>query len=62
LLFAYYSVDFVRPQVNWNAILPADVQDGLSEELATRLVLGPDSNVRYAGEVMARNLAGPARE
>ena len=58
LLFGYYSVDFVRPQVNWNAILSPTTQAQLSEELAYRLVLGPDSNVRLAGEIMEKDVAG----
>jgi ectoine hydroxylase-related dioxygenase (phytanoyl-CoA dioxygenase family) len=56
LLFGYYSVDFIRPQVNWNAVLSLQTQAELNEELFTRLVLGPESNVRYAGEIMARDL------
>jgi ectoine hydroxylase-related dioxygenase (phytanoyl-CoA dioxygenase family) len=57
LLFGYYSADFVRPQVNWNAVLSPQVQAQLSEELFDRLVLGPDSNLRYASEIMARDIA-----
>jgi ectoine hydroxylase-related dioxygenase (phytanoyl-CoA dioxygenase family) len=48
LLFGYYSVDFLRPQVNWNAILPAEVQDSLDAELFERLGLGPAANVHHA--------------
>ena len=58
LLFGYYSLDFVRPQVNWNAILSPATQAQVSEELAYRLVLGPESNTRLAGEIMARDVAG----
>lgn len=59
LLFAYYSVDFIRPQVNWNAVLSPETQAQLDQELFMRLVLGPESNVRHAGEIMARNLGSP---
>ncbi len=53
LLFAYYSADFVRPQVNWNALLSAATQSALSGELHARLGLGPAANVRVAGEILS---------
>ena len=56
LLFGYYSVDFIRPQVNWNTVLSPQTQAEASEELAYRLVLGPASNMGYASDIMARDL------
>jgi ectoine hydroxylase-related dioxygenase (phytanoyl-CoA dioxygenase family) len=52
LLFAYYSVDFLRPQVNHNVTLSAQTQASLSPELFARLKLGPDSNTRVGGEII----------
>jgi fumagillin biosynthesis dioxygenase len=54
LLFAYYSADFLRPQVNWNALLSPTTQRGLSDEMREWLGLGPAANVRVAGTVLAR--------
>ncbi len=54
LLFGYYSADFLRPQVNWNVILSAETQRGLSAELHRRLGLGPGANVRIGGETLAK--------
>ncbi|MBM4383840.1 MAG: phytanoyl-CoA dioxygenase family protein [Deltaproteobacteria bacterium] len=52
LLFAYYSVDFLRPQVNHNVTLSAETQARLSPELFARLKLGADSNLRIGGEII----------
>lgn len=52
LLFGYYSVDFLRPQVNHNVTLSAETQARLSPELFERLKLGPDSNSRVGGEII----------
>jgi ectoine hydroxylase-related dioxygenase (phytanoyl-CoA dioxygenase family) len=52
LLFGYYSVDFLRPQVNHNVTLSAETQARLSPELFARLKLGPDSNSRVGGEII----------
>jgi fumagillin biosynthesis dioxygenase len=30
MLFAYYSTDFIRPQMNWALCLPSDVQSGMN--------------------------------
>lgn len=48
LLFGYYSVPFLRPQVNWNAALSAETQAGLDEEMRALLGLGVDANVGQA--------------
>jgi len=47
LLFGYYTLDFVRPQVNWNAALSAETIRDLPAELFHRLGLGPTGNVRH---------------
>ena len=52
LLFAYYCLDFLRPQVNFNATLSAQTQAAVGEELFMRLVLGPNANSRVAAEVL----------
>lgn len=52
LLFAYYSADFLRPQVNFNATLSAQTQAALAPELFERLKLGPDANSRVGGEII----------
>jgi ectoine hydroxylase-related dioxygenase (phytanoyl-CoA dioxygenase family) len=54
LLFGYYSADFVRPQVNWNAALSEETQAGLDAQLYERLGLGPAANVRVAAELLQR--------
>ena len=58
LLFGYYSVDFLRPQVNHNVQLSAATKASLSPELFALLGLGPEANTRVAGEVLG---AGPPR-
>jgi ectoine hydroxylase-related dioxygenase (phytanoyl-CoA dioxygenase family) len=55
LLFGYYSADFLRPQVNWNALLSATTQDALDPWMRQRLGLDAAANVRVAAEVL-----GPA--
>jgi len=52
LLFGYYSADFLRPQVNFNAMLSAETQARVSPELFARLKLGPDANSRVGGEII----------
>ena len=56
LLFGYYCVDFLRPQVNWNATLSSATQAQVSTELAELLGLGPTGNTRVAGEVLSARL------
>ncbi len=47
LLFGYYSMDFLRPQVNWNASLSTHVIETLPPALFDRLGLGAAGNVRH---------------
>jgi ectoine hydroxylase-related dioxygenase (phytanoyl-CoA dioxygenase family) len=54
LLFGYYSADFLRTQVNWNAVLSPTTQSGLDDALRQRLGLDPDANTRVGGELLTR--------
>jgi ectoine hydroxylase-related dioxygenase (phytanoyl-CoA dioxygenase family) len=54
MLFAYYSADFIRTQSNWNAALPAPVQDSLDDEQRALFGLGPAGNVRIGGGLTRR--------
>lgn len=56
MLFGYYSADFLRPQVNWNALLPAELQSSLDPELFRRLGLMAEGNVHHAGELLQLKL------
>lgn len=56
LLFGYYSADFLRPQVNWNALLPVELQNSLDPELFRRLGLMVEGNARHAGELLQLKL------
>jgi ectoine hydroxylase-related dioxygenase (phytanoyl-CoA dioxygenase family) len=49
MLFAYYSVDFIRQQMNWEGVLPAEVKAGLDDDARTMLGLGPQGNTRIGG-------------
>jgi len=53
LLFGYYTLDFIRPQVNWNAVLSPETIADLSPELFERLGLGPAGNVRHGSALTA---------
>jgi ectoine hydroxylase-related dioxygenase (phytanoyl-CoA dioxygenase family) len=52
LLFAYYSADFLRPQTNFNVNLSEATKAALSPQLFALLGLGPEGNLRVAGEVL----------
>jgi hypothetical protein len=60
LLFGYYSADFLRPQVNWNALLSAQTQGSLDPWMRTRLGLDATANVRVAARVLGAQPASPA--
>jgi ectoine hydroxylase-related dioxygenase (phytanoyl-CoA dioxygenase family) len=49
LLFAYYSMDFIRPQMNWEAILSPETKDSVDADMRTLLALGPVANTRIGG-------------
>jgi ectoine hydroxylase-related dioxygenase (phytanoyl-CoA dioxygenase family) len=56
LLFGYYSVDFLRPQVNWNVLLSPETQSELDPQMHAWLGLGAEANVRYAAELIGLKL------
>lgn len=56
LLFGYYSRSFLRPQVNWNAVLAPEVQRGLDPELRHLLGLDAAANVAVGAELLAADV------
>lgn len=46
MLFAYYSADFIRQQMNWEAALPLEIKGQFSPETRALFGLGPAANVR----------------
>ena len=60
LLFGYYSADFLRPQVNWNALLSDETQGSLDPWMRARLGLDATANVRVAAHVLGPRPASPA--
>ena len=53
LLFGYYTKDFIRPQVNWNAALSPETIASLSPEMFAWLGLGVNANVKLAAPLGA---------
>ncbi|MCB2060531.1 MAG: phytanoyl-CoA dioxygenase family protein [Novosphingobium sp.] len=51
LLFAYYSVDFLRPQSNWSEALPQSVRDAMDDRTRHLFGLGPAGNLRIGGKL-----------
>lgn len=51
LLFGFYGAPFLRPQVNWNAVLSAGTQATLSEDMREWLGLGPAANTTMASDL-----------
>lgn len=49
MMFAYYTRDFIRPQVNWAVVLSDEMQAGLDEEGRQMFGLGPMGNIRIGG-------------
>ncbi len=49
MMFAYYTRDFIRPQVNWAVILSDETQAGLDEEGRQMFGLGPMGNIAIGG-------------
>jgi fumagillin biosynthesis dioxygenase len=60
LLFGYYSADFLRPQVNWNALLSDETQGSLDPWMRARLGLDAAANVRVAAHVLGARPASQA--
>jgi hypothetical protein len=49
MLFAYYSSDFIRPQMNWEAVLPREIKAALDGDARRLLGLGAVGNARIGG-------------
>jgi len=56
LLFGYYSRSFLRPQVNWNAVLSPEVQRDLDPELRHLLGLEAAANIAVGAELLAADV------
>lgn len=56
LLFGYYSRDFLRPQVNWNAVLSEATMRDLDPALHRRLGLERNANLGTGVEILAADL------
>lgn len=51
MLFAYYSTDFIRPQMNWAFTLPAQVQAGMDQITRDLFGLGYMGNTRIGAQL-----------
>ena len=49
MAFAYYTRDFIRPQVNWAVVMPPEVQAGLDDAEREMLGVGAMGNIRIGG-------------
>ena len=49
MAFAYYTLDFIRPQVNWASVMPPEAQEALDDEARQILGLGKMGNIRIGG-------------
>ena len=49
MLFGYYSRDFIRQQINWDACLSTETKDGLDDDARKLLGMGAAANVRIGG-------------
>lgn len=56
-MFAYYSMDFIRPQINWEAILSPETKDSLDEDMRKLMGLGGSANTRIGGAITRRETA-----
>jgi ectoine hydroxylase-related dioxygenase (phytanoyl-CoA dioxygenase family) len=54
MMFAYYSSDFIRQQMNWYFTLPAKVQAGMDQKTRTLFGLTPTRNTRIGAAMTAR--------
>jgi ectoine hydroxylase-related dioxygenase (phytanoyl-CoA dioxygenase family) len=52
MMFAYYTRDFIRQQVNWNAALSPEVQMSFDDETRALFGLGPAGNIRIATPII----------
>jgi len=53
MMFAYYSSDFIRQEVNWACALHEDVQAGMDANARERFGLTPSGNIRLVMELTA---------
>lgn len=56
LLFGYYSRSFLRPQVNWNAVLSPEVQRDLDPDFRRLLGLDAAANLAVGAGIIAADL------
>jgi ectoine hydroxylase-related dioxygenase (phytanoyl-CoA dioxygenase family) len=49
MLFAYYAMDFIRPQITWAEALPPEVKAGLDDDARKLLGVGVMGNTRIGG-------------
>lgn len=49
MAFAYYTRDFVRPQVNWAIVMQPEMQEGLDDEARRMLGLSVMGNITIGG-------------
>jgi fumagillin biosynthesis dioxygenase len=53
MMFAYYSSDFIRQQMNWAITLPASVQRGMDKDTKQLFGLMPAGNTRIGAQLTA---------
>ena len=49
MAFAYYSRDFVRPQVNWAMVMPPEDQAALDDQARQMLGMSVMGNITIGG-------------
>jgi hypothetical protein len=53
MLFAYYSADFIRQEINWALALPSEVQAAMDEKTRALFALSALGHTRIAVELTA---------
>jgi hypothetical protein len=53
MLFAYYSADYIRQEINWALALPSEVQAAMDERTRARFALSALGHTRIAVELTA---------
>ncbi len=53
MMFAYYSADFIRQEINWALALPPEVQTAMDGDTRARFALSAMGHVRIAAELTA---------
>ena len=56
LLFGYYTRSFLRPQVNWNAVLSAELQSELDPEFRHLLGLNASANITTGAQLIGADI------